>query len=214
MEKKTRMSKRALRIKPWVAAALVLGLALLGYYGVLGVRFLNYRSHEQTQTAETTMLSRSLRRATAKDVEPLRVQLAAAQQEQEQASALYARDEPEQMVRLVVDLARDAGVELGHISVGTPAKGMVSNVSYSVQPLEFLVSGDLTHVISFFSKLHQRAPNANIVKVGFSGLQEKPVANVQISLYESPEFVVQKDAKDAKTGNAQSGGGQRPAAGR
>lgn len=205
MEQKTPTRKRARQVKPWTALALVLGMALLGYYAFLGFRLLNYGSQEQALGAEMKRLSQS-QRPPPNDVELLRMGLAAAEKALTETSALYAAQQPDQLVRLIVDTALDAGLELGQVAVGETATERIGDVRYAVQPLDLWISGNLTQVVSFLDILQRRAPTADIVKVGLRGLQDKPVADIKVVFYHSPVYIAGKETKDGKTDNSQPGG--------
>ncbi len=55
------IGKQLAKIKPWVGVAVVIGVALLGYYGLLGMNYLKASAEVSTLEEEIRAASASLR---------------------------------------------------------------------------------------------------------------------------------------------------------
>lgn len=189
-----RAKELAKRIKPWAAVALALGLALVSYYAVRGVQFLNYGADQEVLAADVSRLSHIVGRTTT-DVELLQADLETSQQKLEATCAAYSCQHPDHLVALVADTARDAGVSLDGVKVAGTVMETVGDVQYELQPLDLWVGGSLTEVFSFLDLLNQRAPTAKITELNLGGLQEEPAAQIQVVFYLSPQYVTGEEAK-------------------
>lgn len=193
MNKQTKLGK--LHIKSWVIVALALVLVLLGYCGVLGVRFLNYGADAQTLAAEADKLSRIVDKP-APTVMSLEADRDASQQKLDSIRDLYQCEERDELTALIVDTADDAGVNLDQIMTAGDRMKSVGDISYQPQSLSLSVSGSLTEVFSFLDLLHERAPTVELVQVGFSSSEDMPEeANIQLLFYLSPEYVAEEENK-------------------
>lgn len=193
MNKQIKLGK--LHIKSWVIVALALVLVLLGCYGVLGVRFLNYRADAQTLAAEADKLSRIVDKP-APTVMSLEADRDASQQKLDSIRDLYQCEERDELTALIVDTADDAGVNLDQIMTAGDRMKSVGDISYQPQSLSLSVSGSLTEVFSFLDLLHERAPTVELVQVGFSSSEDMPEeANIQLLFYLSPEYVAEEENK-------------------
>ncbi|MBI4294575.1 MAG: hypothetical protein HY669_00200 [Chloroflexi bacterium] len=187
MKQETGTRKLSFRLKPWTAVMLALAVGMLGYYAVLGVKFLRYRVEERSLNAEVNRLAPILRRP-ARDIEPLQAQLQATRQKLQDTTLLYSTLSRDHLLSLVANTASDAAVILGRVTFAEAGTESIGDVRYDVQAFDLSISGDLGQFFSFLNLLSQRSPTVKISKVDLGNLQSKPTAQIRTVFYLSPQY--------------------------
>ena len=179
------------RVKPWVAVAALLAIALLGYYSILGMRYLNASGEVASLNSEIQLLSRRLGPASP-DMEALKAEQESLGQQLEGLRDLYSYQEADDLVAIISDTARETAVALGLVAVADSHLETEGEIQYRIQPMTATIQGKAVDIYWFLSLLQQKVPVASVIGIGFSGLEGLPTAQIQLLFYLSPEAASEK----------------------
>lgn len=181
-------------MKPWVAAAALLAVVLLGYYGLLGVRY--WQATQQVASADTAIrrTTRALR-GEVPDGAALAAELEAQKRRLAEVRGVFAARSTDAVLAALSGAAQEAGVALASVSLSPPRAELRDPFVYQAQPALVLVQGQTTDIYRFLEALHRRVPVADVTGVTLGGLDSSPAAQVQLLLYLEPQPVPEKPAR-------------------
>ncbi|MEE9247649.1 MAG: hypothetical protein V3U79_03015 [Dehalococcoidia bacterium] len=179
------------RVKPWVAVAALLAIALLGYYAILGMRYMDASGEVTSLNSQIQLLSRRMG-PTPPDIEPLKAELESQGQRLEVLRDLFAYQEADHLVGILADTAQETAVALGQVSVGSIRLEIQEEIKYRIQPMTATVQGESVDIYRFLSLLQQTVPVVSVSSINISGLEGFPSAQVQLLFYLSPEAASEK----------------------
>ena len=180
------------RVKPWLAIAVVLGVLLLGYYAVQGIRYAQASREEaslqkQVEAVRAKMASASPVIDAEAKLEPLQLQL-------DELRSQFYYGSTDDLVAMVTRIAQETGMNLETVSAGEFQAQILEDVVYKVWPMGVTLDGEISDLYRFLSRLHQEVPVAAASSIRLSGLDVAPSAQVQLLFYLSPEPVEEEQA--------------------
>ena len=118
--------------------AIVLGLALLGYYGLLGMKYVGASGEVATLESEIRTVSATLRRP-APDAEALQGELDLQEKRLSAVRGLSSNLHSDDLVGILAATARETDVFLSRIGVGDGTTELLDGVQYQTQPMSLVV---------------------------------------------------------------------------
>ena len=182
----TELRQHLSRVKPWVGVAVLLAVALLGYYSVLGMRYLDASERVASLNSEIRQLTASLGKPLP-DEEALRAERESQEQRLKTVRSLFNYPESDDLVGVFSATAREAAVALGQVTVGDRRLEPLGEIHYWTQPMVATLQGETVDIFMFLSLLQQKVPMAQVVSISMSGLEGLPSAQVQLVFYLSPQ---------------------------
>ncbi len=179
------------RVKPWVAVAALLAIALLGYYSIMGMNYLNASGEVASLNSEIQLLSRRLG-PTPPDMEALKAEQESLGQQLEGLRDLFGSREGDDLVAILSDTAQETAVALGQVAVGDSRPETQGEIQYRIQPMTATIEGEAVDIYRFLSLLQQKVPVASVKGIDISGLDGLASAQVQLLFYLSPEATSEK----------------------
>jgi len=188
----SKMRQNLARVKPWIAVAAVVALALLGYYLLLGTRYWQ-ASTAAASAREDIRASERRMGAAHNNVSLLSSELNAQQPRVDALHGLFAVSSSDDLLGIISATATDAAVELNSISSDSPRKEMLGNLEYYVQPVGISLEGPVDNFSRFLSLLQQKIPVVSVMDVRISGVDATPAARIQLFFYLSPHAIEKAD---------------------
>lgn len=182
------------RIKPWIAIAALVALALLGYYLLLGGRYWQASTAAASAREDIRTLERRMR-AVSGDVSLVSSDLSAQQVRIDALNGLFAVSSTDELLGIISATATDSAVELKSISSESPKEELLGNLEYHVQPVSITLEGPVDNFSRFLSLLQQKVPVVSAVNVRISGLDASPTARIQLFFYLSPHVIENTEEK-------------------
>ena len=179
------------RVKPWVAVAALLAIALLGYYSILVMNYLNASEEVASLNSEIQLLSRRLG-PRPPDMEALKAEQESLGQQLEGLRDLFGYREVDHLVAILSDTAQETAVALGKVAMGDSRPETQGEIQYQIQPITATVQGEAVDIYRFLSLLQRKVPVASVLGISISGLQGLASAQVQFLFYLSPEATSEK----------------------
>ncbi len=174
------------RVKPWVAVAVLLAIALLGYYAVLGTRYFNASEQVASMNGEIRQLTAKLREPPL-DEEALKAERESQKQQLEAMRSLFSHPKSDDLVGILSATAQETSVTLAKVAVADWRWELQGEIGYWTQPMTAMLHGETVDIYRFLSLLQQKVPVARVTSVNMSGLEAVPSAQVQVLFYLSPE---------------------------
>lgn len=184
------------RVKPWIAVAAVVALALLGYYLVLGARYWQASSATASAREEIRDLERKMR-AVPGGVSLVSIELNAQQARVDALHGLFAISSTDELLGIISATATASAVELKSITSEAPKKELLGNLEYYVQPVGISLEGPVDNFSRFLSLLQQKVPVVSAMDVRISGLDAIPKARILLFFYLSPHVVEKAEEKSS-----------------
>ena len=181
------LRRRLSRVPAWVALAGAVTLGLLGYFGLLGVRYLEFSADVGTLTDEARLLNRGVGRVLPDDG----VRVASVEDQEgrlERAREALQDGQSGWVVALVSDAAVEAGVRVASITLGVEELATHQGVRYQALPVTVLITGGPDRVSRFLAMFRQASSVMEPVGLRISGIDGTPVATVRLLFYSSPEL--------------------------
>ncbi|MFQ5934315.1 MAG: hypothetical protein ACE5KI_06705 [Dehalococcoidia bacterium] len=174
------------RIKPWIAVALLLAVAIVGYYSFLGLRYFNASGEVNSLNSEIGQLTSSLRRLSL-DAEALQHDIETQEQPSETVRSLFSYLESYDLVGILSATAQESAVTLGRVDVGDGNLETQGEVQYLTQPMTAVLQGNISDIYRFLPLLQQKVPGTRVVRISISGFEGSSSAQVEILFYLLPE---------------------------
>ena len=195
------LAQRFARVKPWMALAAAISLALLAYYLVQGARYWQALGDTSSINQELRSLDQKInslsQTPTGASVD-LAVQLAKVQA----LESIFNYSMTDDLLAVVSATARESGLELQSIRSHSPRKKVRDGIEYEVRPVAIVTVGPTANLSQFLSMLQQKIPVATALKVRIAGLDHLPTAQVQLNFFLSPTAVPEEetDSPEEDTG--------------
>ena len=198
----SQLAQRFARVKPWIALAAAISLALLAYYLVQGFRYWQALGDTSSMSQELRSLDRkidSLPQTPTGGSVDLEVQQAKVQA----LENIFNYSMTDDLLMVVSAAARESGLELRSIRSDSPRKEVRDGLEYEVRPVGIVTVGPTANLSQFLSMLQQKIPMATAPKVRIAGLDHLPTAQVQLNFYLSPTAVPEEetDSPEEDTGS-------------
>ncbi len=179
--------KQLAKVKPWIALAAVLGLALLGYYGWLGMKYMGASEEVSTLESEIRTVSAALRRP-APDAETLQAELDLQDKRLSAVRSLSSNLHSDDLVGILAATARETDVFLSRIGVGDGATEQLDGVQYQTQPMSLTLAGEGTRdIFQFLTSVQQKVPLTSVPTINITSADAGRAAQVQIAFFLSPQ---------------------------
>ena len=183
------------KVKPWVAIAVLLAVAILGIYGFQAYRY--WSSWEKTGSLTnradtlTAILSRD-----EPSLEESANRLETSRRRLEQLRQEFDYGSIDDLISTLSTTAASTGVGLASITVPCPAPDEVDGIRYQIQPIVVTALGSPRGIFSFLESLGEPAPSAVVSSIQLSGLDSASVAKLSIQFYLSPQSVLDTELED------------------
>ena len=188
----SRLAQRFAGVKPWMALAAAISLALLAYYTVQGVWYWQALGDTSSINRELRTLDRKIN-SLSQTPPGASVDLEVQQAKVQALEDLFDYSTTDDLLAVVSATARDSGLELRSIRSDVPRKEVLDDLEYEVRPVAIVTEGTIANLSQFLSMLQQKIPVATAPKVRIAGLDNLPIAQVQLDFYLSPTAVPEKE---------------------
>ncbi len=179
--------KQLAKVKPWIALAIVLGLALLGYYGLLGMKYMGASEEVSALESEIRTVSTALRRP-APDAEALQAELDLQEKRLSAVRGLSSNLHSDDLVGILAATARETDVFLSRINVGEAATEVLDGLQYQTQPMSLTLAGEDTRdIFQFLTAVQQKVPLTRVPTINLTSADTERAAQVQIVFFLSPQ---------------------------
>ena len=175
------------KIKPWVGAAVVLGVVLLGYYGMLGMRYLGVTEEVSSLEEEIRITQAALRQQPA-DNESLEAERDLQEKRLSAVRTLSNSLHSDDLVGILAATARETDVYLSRIGIGDPKSELLDDVRYRTQPMSLTLAGEMLDIFEFLSSVQKKVPLTRVPTINISSPAVDPSAQVQMVFFLSPEI--------------------------
>ena len=181
--------------------SVVVGLALLGYYGMLGFQWWQETAAARELEEQASVLSARSRPA-AQDQEELQAQIASYREVLAEVRQPFTYPHNDVLCNVLTATANEAGVVLPTIKAGEPLRETRGEVVYHTQPINITMEGEVEQILLFLDVLRERTPVATVKSIrmgGFSvdeeveeGEQEAAWAAIELVFLLSPDGPVSR----------------------
>ena len=182
-------------VKPWVAIAVLLAVAILGIYAIQSYRGWSSWQRTESLTARTGNLTVIL----SKDEPPLADianWLETDQRKLEELRQKFEYVSVDSLIGMLSAIASSSDVDLVSIAVSDATADEIDGVKYEVQPIAVTAFGNTQGIFSFLESLNEPAPSAVVSNVQLAGLDSDPVAKLSFQFYLSPETDLDEEMGD------------------
>ena len=180
------LQRRLPRVRPWVAVAALLAVALLGYDTVLAARYWEGSRQVASLTNQVQQLSAQLQKQPS-DQGALEAMLLSQEQRLEGLRSSFSDLDTDNPMALLYSTAMETGVDLMTVSAGEVSSEIRNEVEYPTLPMILTLQGPAPQLYGFLRLLHQRAPAIGVSSFRMSGLDSTPSAQVQLLFYLLPQ---------------------------
>ena len=179
--------KRFAQVKPWIALAIVLGVALFGYYGFLGMKYMGASEEVSALESEIRTVSATLRRP-APDAEGRQTELDLQEKRLSAVRGLSSNLHSDDLVGILAATARETDVFLSRIGVGDDTTEMLDGVEYQTRPMSLALTGEETRdIFQFLTSVQQKVPLTSVPTINITSSDAERAAQVQIVFFLSPQ---------------------------
>ena len=179
--------KQLAKVKPWIALAVVLGLALLGYYGLLGMKYMGASEEVSALESEIRTVSAKLRRPEP-DAEALQAELDLQEKRLSAVRGLSSNLHSDDLVGILAATARETDVFLSRIGVGDSSTELLDGLQYQTQPMSLTLAGEEARdIFQFLTSVQQKVPLTRVPTINITSSDAERAAQVQIVFFLSPQ---------------------------
>ena len=181
------------RVKPWVAVALTLAVVIVGYYGVLGLRYFKVSQEFPSLTSQIQQLARGAR-GQAPEEQLVMTELESLQLRLEKLQRLFDYPETDDLMAIMADAAQEISVTLRSITIGDANSDILNGTAFVVQPVNVTVKGKPDSIYGFMSLLQEKIPVIVVTSIRLSDIDAKPTGQIDFVVYLSPEAESEDEA--------------------
>ena len=181
------------RVKPWVAVALALATLTVGYYAVLGARYLKVSQEFPSLTSQIQQLARRAR-GEAPEEQLVMTELESLQLRLEKLQSLFDYPETDDLMAIMNDTAREIPVTLRSITIGDANSDTLDGTEFQIQPVNVTVKGKPDSIYGFMSLLQEKIPVIAVTSIRLSDIDAKPTGQIDFVVYLSPESEPEDEA--------------------
>ena len=187
------------RVKPWVAAALLLAVVVLGVYAFQTYRYWSSTDRSVVLTQRTDILTALLAREEPALAETA-ARLVAEQNRLEHLKGEFRYRANDGLITTLTTTAESNGIGLASITVADPAPEEIDGIRYQIQPIAVTALGSPEGITSFLESIGDLAPSATVCSIQLAGLDSTTVGKLRILFYLSPESIDDGEPEDPATG--------------
>ena len=181
------IGKQLAKVKPWIVLASVLGLALLGYYGLLGMKYMGASEEVSTLESEIRTVSAKLR-VPAPDAEALQTELDLQEKRLSAVRGLSSNLHSDDLVGILAATARETDVFLSRIGVGESSTELLDGLLYQTRPMSLTLASEETRdMFQFLTSVQQKVPLTSVPTINITSSDAERAAQVQIVFFLSPQ---------------------------
>ena len=180
------IGKQLAKIKPWVGIAVVIGVALLGYYGLLGMNYLKASAEVSTLEEEIRTASASLR-LPVPEIEGLEKERDLQEDRLSAVRSLSTNLHTDDLVGILVATASETDVYLSHVGVGEVQNDQLDEVRYDTRSMSLGIQGEITDMFRFLTSVQRKIPLTRVPTFGITSADENSSAQVEMVFYMSPQ---------------------------
>ena len=216
-------------IKAWVALAVIISIALFGYYLIQGVRYWAALADVSDNRQEISSLERKInslpQSAESKSESSSEVERQLSNLED--LERLFNYPGTDDLLAIVSSTAVDAGLELQSMraeapreeslyvsayqvqpattSANAPGEATPDILAYQVQPVTISMEGPPANLAQFLTSLRQRVPVVSAPSIRIAGLDAVPTSKIQLLFYLSPIEIPEEENANAGSGDGGPG---------
>ena len=180
------IKKQLAKVKPWVGVAVVIGVALLGYYGLLGMNYLKASAEVSTLEEEIRTASASLR-VPEPDIEALENERDLQEDRLGAVRGLSTNLHSDDLVGILVATASETDVYLSRVGVGEVKSDELDEVRYDTQSMSLAIQGEITDMFQFLTSVQRKVPLTSVPTLNITSADEDSSAQVDMVFYMSPQ---------------------------
>ena len=191
-----RLRQSMSRVQPWVVVAVILGVLLVGYFGVLGLRYTKASESRTVFASDIQRISRSLRRNVLQ-LEALEAELEPRELQLEELIDQFSYPITDDLIAIVSAAADQTGVAVTSMQVGNSNINIRESTRYETQPMTITLEGGTEDLYEFLEVLYSQIPVTDVVNVRITNVDGSPSSQVGLRFFLSPETIVEKVKKPA-----------------
>ncbi len=146
----------------------VVGIALLGYYGMLGIQWWQGTAAASALEEQAATLAARARPA-AQDQEALQAQIASYAEVLAEVRQPFIYPHNDDLFNVLTTTAQEAGVVLPTINAGDPLRETHGEIAYQTQPFNITMEGEVEQILLFLEILQERAPVVTVKSIRMGG---------------------------------------------
>ena len=200
-----RLRQSMSRIRPWVVVAVILGVLLIGYFGVLGIRFTKASESRTVFASDIQRLSRLLRRNDLQ-LEALEAELQPRERQLNELIDEFDYPITDDLIAIVSGTADQTGVAVTSMQIGNSAFKVRASTRYETQPMTLTLEGGTDELYDFLDLLYDQVPVTDVVGVRITNVDSSPSSQVTLRFFLSPETIVEKVKKPAPKASSEPEG--------
>lgn len=174
------------RLKLWMVFAVLVAVALTGYYGTLGVRYWVTADQVRTLRSESLNLSKTVPERPP-SLELLTADLRAEEGRLSLLRSKFAHRETDELTATLATIAGRSALALVSISAGESTRTVTEQVQYVSQPVAITIRGDQMAIYGFLLELQRTVPAVAVLSFRITGLGGVASAKVDLQFYMDPE---------------------------
>ena len=181
------------RVKPWVAVAVLLATLVVGYYGILGARYLKVSQELPSLTIQMQQLAKGAR-GQAPEEQLVMTELESLQLRLGKLRSLFDYPETDDLMAIMADTAEEIPVTLRSITIGDASAEVLNGTEFQVQPVNITVKGRSSSIYEFLALLQEKIPVIAVTSIRLSDIDARPTGQIEFVVYLSPEAELEDEA--------------------
>lgn len=177
--------------RPLAFALAAAACCILGYCLYLGISYLEASQRLSGLAAQGQSLTTTLSKPSL-PLDSLSRQFAAEQQQIAVLKGGFSAPATDQIIGAVIATAQQAGTAPLSVTAGETSVFILDNVQYQTLPVSLTLQGGVEEVSSFLSNLKDSVPEFEVSNLRVSGAGGTSVAQLQLTIYTSPQEVPPK----------------------
>ena len=200
-----RLRQSMSRVRPWVIVGVILAVLLIGYYGVLGIRYARASEERTTFASDIQRLSRSIKRNVLQ-LEALEAELEPRERQLDELIEVFSYPITDDLIAVVSAAADQSGVAVTSMQVGNSAVNVRESTKYETQPMTITLEGGTEELYQFLDLLYDHVPVTDVVNVRITNVDASPSSQVSLRFFLSPEMIVENIKKPTEKAPSEADG--------
>ena len=182
-------------VRPWAAFSALLMVALIGYYGYLGLRY--WMAQSQVTALEDQVSAIPPKREAL--YRGLESELNTHEQRFEELQRVFDHSDSDSLLAVAAAAGRETGLRVDSMSIGKLRTEVDGDLRYEMLPMTIGVQGDQERIYRFLAVLSSRIP-VKVTEIRIGGLESAPYARVELLSYIAAEAISDESKKNPQSG--------------
>ena len=186
---------RVAPVRPWAAFSTLLMVALIGYYGYLGLRY--WMAQSQVSGLKNQISAMPPKREAV--YRGLESELDTHEQRFEELQRLFDYSDADSLLAVAANVSRETGLRVDSMSIEKLQTEIVGDLRYQMLPMTIGLQGDQDRIYRFLAVLSSRIP-VEVTEIRIGGLESVPYARVELLSYVAAEAMPYDSKEKPKSG--------------